>query len=103
MINKDEDITTTSKKRPSSYVDEDLSEDSIPLFEVADHDNVSHLAITDDNDDLRAKGIRMKRVRPLVEHSLQGSVVEQFNTDDILDLPASSYFCWLEKTMRINI
>jgi len=92
MINENEDMTTASKKRPSAFVDEDLSEDSIPLFEVADHDNVAHLALTDDNDDLRAMGIRMKRVRPLVEHSPHGSVVEQFNTDDILDLPASSYF-----------
>ena len=92
ILSEDETDKTNSKKR-STLADDDIpGEDSMPLFEVVDIDTAFQLALTDDNDALRVKGIRMKRVRPLVEHSPQGCIFEQINPDVFLDLPSSKYF-----------
>jgi len=91
-----------SKKRPvpasleAIRGDDEPIDDIIPLFEVAT-DNVVDLALTDDADALRAKGVRMKRVRPLMEHVTVRDQIS--NAADLLDLPPSNYFTidsWLE-------
>ena len=76
--------------------DDEPIDDIIPLFEVAT-DNVVDLALTDDTDALHAKGVRMKRVRPLMEHVTVRDQIS--NAADLLDLPPSNYFTidsWLE-------
>ena len=101
MAGSEDNDPKISKKRPVSASLEAISgddepiDDIIPLFEVAT--DVVDLALTDDTDALRAKGVRMKRVRPLMEHVTVRDQIS--NAADLLDLPPSNYFTidsWLE-------
>merc|ERR1712029_495574 len=68
---------------------------AIPLYEVTpDAQLLFNLNLKDDDEAVKAKGVHMKRVAPLVDHMApvaKADMDQLFNTDGLLDLPMSKF------------
>jgi len=69
----------------------------IPLFEFCEiqSGNIPKLSIYDDIESVKAKGVKLRLVRPLMEHSSrtrQSILADIVNTENLLELPTSNYF-----------
>jgi len=84
----------TTFNLPSSMVA--TSGTTIPLYKVVHPDAklLFNLELDDDDSAVKAKGVHMKRVPPLIEHlatAAHADVEQLINTDGLLDLPLSRF------------